>query len=172
MICLLCCSCLADFFLHIHRHLKTETWQRPKKNKKNLLSSWLRRHVTQAPSEKHDSRKHIAPRPPSSCLLSLSEREGGGQERRRGRRRRREGGRRRRREGGRADEKEGWQEAVRGGARGSGREWTHMWQDHAALLVGREKYTNFKFKSHCDGQTGAMSSEIKYSLSETRVKVK
>lgn len=129
-------------------------------------------HTPSPQWKKHDSRKNNAPRPPSSCVLSLSEREGGG--------RKTEGGQTRKRVA----------EAVRRRARGggSGRESTHMWQDHAALLVGREKYTNFKFQSHrlhcwraqpqptavgynCDGETGATSSKIKHSLPEKESKL-
>lgn len=138
--------------------------------KKNLLFSWLSRHVTPpALNEKnmtpaktmHPGLLHPAFSP------SLSGRGEG--------RRLREGRRGR-----------GWQKQLEGEhGGGSGGESTHMWQDHAALLVGREKYTNFKFQSHrlhrwqaqpqptaagynCDGET---SSKIKYSLPEKESKL-
>lgn len=41
----------------------------------------------------------------------------------------------------------GWQQQLGGGQATRGRELTHMWQDQAVLLMGREKYRNFKYKA-------------------------
>lgn len=88
-------------------------------------SYWLARHVTSALNTKWLQQNVVSP-PPPLHPPSLSEGKGKGRE---------DGGWRKRK---------GTTEAGGGGRVNGGRELTHMWQDQAVLLMGREKYNNLK----------------------------
>lgn len=60
-------------------------------------------------------------------------------------------------------EERGWQKQLGGGQATRGRELTHMWQDQAVLLMGREKYRNFKYKADMWLSSNPAVSHLLYS---------